>query len=207
LRENLTAGTVTYYYSFLAQKVINSKMGGLQTNIESGEHTLVVTATIYIKEENGYIDSSNSSSSDPVHFTFVKDSDAPKMSVTSPENITYATTEIPLILTVNKSVSWMKYSLDNQANVTISGNTTLTGLSEGLHNLVLYAQDNVGNIGVSNPIYFSIKTQQPEPQQSDHQTGFLGTALPMAYGYVIISAVVAVIVTSGYYIYKRRKQH
>jgi hypothetical protein len=46
----------------------------------------------------------------------------------------------------------------------IAGNTTLTGLSYGGHNVTIYAWDNSGNIGFSETIYFSIaKEQEPEP--------------------------------------------
>jgi hypothetical protein len=87
--------------------------------------------------------------------------DRPSIAVLSPENKTYHTTDVPLNFTVNEPVSWMSYSLDSQANVTITGNVTLTGLSEGAHNLTVYAQDIAGNIGASETIHFSI-TQQPE---------------------------------------------
>jgi len=54
--------------------------------------------------------------------------------------------------------------LDNQANVTITGDTTLSGLSEGSHSLIVYANDTVGNTGTSETIHFSINTQQePSP--------------------------------------------
>ena len=47
------------------------------------------------------------------------------------KNQTYNSTEIPLNFYMNDKVSQITYNLDNQANVTISGNTTLTGLAEG----------------------------------------------------------------------------
>lgn len=37
------------------------------------------------------------------------------------------------------------YSLDDQANVTVTGNFTLTDLSEGVHYLTLYVTDKSGN--------------------------------------------------------------
>jgi hypothetical protein len=46
--------------------------------------------------------------------------------------------------------------LDGQENVTINANATLTGLSEGDHNLTVYATDEAGNVGASETIYFSI---------------------------------------------------
>ena len=87
----------------------------------------------------------------------------PTISIVSPENKTYTAKDVPLTFTVSKSTPWIGYSLDGQANVTISGNTTLTGLSDGPHSLVVYATDTDGNIGASETIYFSIETQHSEP--------------------------------------------
>ena len=82
----------------------------------------------------------------------------PAVSVVSPKsNMTYATGNVSLAFTVNKPAQGMSYSLDGQANVTVTGNTTLTGLSSGLHNVTVYAQDTLGNIGASQTIYFSIE--------------------------------------------------
>jgi parallel beta-helix repeat protein len=85
----------------------------------------------------------------------------PEISVVSPESKAYATTDVPLIFTVNETTSWMGYSLDGQANVTILGNTTLTGLSEGSHDIIVYANDTFGNMGASATIYFSVDTLPP----------------------------------------------
>jgi hypothetical protein len=72
--------------------------------------------------------------------------------------------QVPLNFTINEPASWMAYSLDQQTNITISGNTTLTGLSEGSHNLIVYANDTAGNMVSSQTIYFTIGTESvPEP--------------------------------------------
>jgi hypothetical protein len=80
----------------------------------------------------------------------------PVISVLSPTDKTYDPGEIPLTFTVNEPTSWIKYSLDGQNNVTITGNITLPALSSGAHNIKLYAQDNSGNVGTSGTIQFSI---------------------------------------------------
>jgi nitrous oxidase accessory protein len=67
-----------------------------------------------------------------------------------------ATKDIPLRFTVNEPVSWMAYSLDNRANVTLSGNTTLTRLIEGSHSLVVYVKDADGNSYSSDWVYFKV---------------------------------------------------
>jgi len=64
---------------------------------------------------------------------------------------------------VDELVSQIAYSLDGQENVTVAGNTTLTGLSPGEYNVTVYAQDTVGNVGASETIYFNI-AEKPEPE-------------------------------------------
>jgi parallel beta-helix repeat protein len=67
-----------------------------------------------------------------------------------------AVTKIPLRFTVNEPVSWMAYSLDNKANVTLTGNTTLTVSLMGSHSIVVYARDAEGNTCSSNLVYFKV---------------------------------------------------
>lgn len=64
--------------------------------------------------------------------------------------------DVPLNFTVNGSASKISYALDGQENVTISGNTTLAGLSKGLHNVIVYAWDNAGNVGASEAMSFRV---------------------------------------------------
>jgi len=85
---------------------------------------------------------------------------APTISILSPENKTYSTSSIPLTFTVNEATSWIGYSLNNQKNVTIAGNTTLTYLLEGTYSSVIYANDTVSNMGSSNTVYFTINQTQ-----------------------------------------------
>jgi len=82
----------------------------------------------------------------------------PVNEVLSPVNMTYTNTSLPLNFTVNdfSPISWIGYSLDNQANVTITGNTTLTNLAIGQHSIIVYANDTYGNMGYSDKIYFTI---------------------------------------------------
>jgi len=80
----------------------------------------------------------------------------PLITVLSPENKTYTSTFIPLTFTVNEATSWIGYSLDNQANVTVTVNITLSGLPEGAHSVTVYANDTAGNIGASETVYFTV---------------------------------------------------
>ena len=84
---------------------------------------------------------------------------APKVQITSPENKTYAV--VSLDFTVNRGTEWMGYSLDNRANTTILSETKLSGLSQGAHNVTIYANDSLGNMGSSNTVFFSVDTLPP----------------------------------------------
>jgi len=85
----------------------------------------------------------------------------PEINILSPQNTTYSTSSVPLTFTINELASWIGYSLDGQANVTITGNMTLTGLSDGQHNIIVYANDTAGNMGSSDTVYFTIDITPP----------------------------------------------
>ena len=71
-------------------------------------------------------------------------------------NRTYDKPVVPLVFNVNDSTSWIGFSIDNQANVTIRGNVTLTDLTEGNHTIAIYANDTYGNMGKSDVAYFNV---------------------------------------------------
>ena len=69
--------------------------------------------------------------------------------------------EVPLNFTVNEPATKISYVLDAMENVTIDGNTTLSGLSNGEHSLTIYAWDIAGNVGASETLYFTIAEPLP----------------------------------------------
>ena len=85
----------------------------------------------------------------------------PVVIVSSPTSKTYEPEDIPLTFTVNEPASWMGYILDGQAEVVITGNTTLSGLAIGAHNLTVSAEDLTGLRGVSETIQFTIAARFP----------------------------------------------
>jgi parallel beta-helix repeat protein len=89
------------------------------------------------------------------------ETEPPIITVLSPENKTYPSKDVALTLALNKLTLWIGYSLDFQANTTIGGNTTITGLSEGTHSITVYANDTGGNMGYSDPVHFSVDTVAP----------------------------------------------
>jgi N-acetylneuraminic acid mutarotase len=83
----------------------------------------------------------------------------PQVQITSPENKTYS--QVSLAFNVNRTPQWMGYSLDGKANVTVNGQTLLQNLSQGGHSIAIYANDSVGNMGISNIVFFSIDSIPP----------------------------------------------
>jgi hypothetical protein len=89
------------------------------------------------------------------------DTTPPTIAVVSPKNKTYSGTNISLTFTLSEPTSWISYSIDGKANVSISGKTTLPRLSDGSHSIVVYASDTAGNIGSSDTINFTVDTSPP----------------------------------------------
>jgi peptide/nickel transport system substrate-binding protein len=85
----------------------------------------------------------------------------PTITVLQPESMVYSSNLISLDFVVDRPTSWIGYSLDSATNVTIEGNVTLANLSDGLHLLVVYANDTLDNMGSSAIIYFSVDTTGP----------------------------------------------
>ena len=73
------------------------------------------------------------------------------VSVVSPQNITYTTNEVPLEFVTTQDFVTASYSLDKQENVSISGNTTLTDLTHGVHNLTVFVEDQQAKVHKCHP--------------------------------------------------------
>ena len=87
----------------------------------------------------------------------------PKISVASPLSQTYNESSVSLLLTSDKLTNWTGYSLDGEQNVTLTGNATLANLTNGLHSLVVFANDTFGNIGASEIVAFTVTVPEPFP--------------------------------------------
>lgn len=85
----------------------------------------------------------------------------PVLTVLSPENKTYTSNNVQLVLSVNRPTTWMGYSLDGLANVTVTGDIELLDLSEGAHSIIVYANDTFGNVVSSDNVSFSVDTFAP----------------------------------------------
>jgi hypothetical protein len=95
--------------------------------------------------------------------SFIKDLVPPRVTVQSPQNTTYNSSEVKLDFTVNEEVSQIHFSLDGKVNQTFTGNNDLTGLTNGEHNVVLYVADLAGNEVSSKTVFFSVNVPEPFP--------------------------------------------
>ncbi len=80
----------------------------------------------------------------------------PAVSVLSPRNQTYASSDVPLTFTVGEPAVSLSYSLDG-GDVTVIGNATLASLSTGVHTVRIYAWGKAGNVGASETVTFTVE--------------------------------------------------
>lgn len=113
-----------------------------------------------------------------------------EISILSPANKTYNDSTISLVFTTNKPLTWASYSLDEKQNITITGNGTITDITNGLHGITLYANDTFGNIGSSQAINFTIA--KPDLTVSPATT------------VSAVSGVLAVVVVAGLIVYFKK---
>ena len=125
--------------------------------------------------------------------SYVLEHTKPQISLVSPLNQIYNDSSISITFTVNKNITSASYSLDGQQNVTITGNTTITGLPSGLHNVTVYANDTFGNIGVSQTINFSIAIPKTE-------------SFPTATVAAVSCAIVVVVIAVLLFYFRRRRR-
>jgi len=118
---------------------------------------------------------------------------APEIKVLSPLNGVHNKSSVPLNFTIDKTVNWTIYSFDGRENITVQGNITMTNLSNGLHNITVYAQDTYGNIGSSNTINFTV--DKPDP-------GSFSVVSP----FVAVSVAVA-LAAAGLLVYHKKHKH
>ena len=110
----------------------------------------------------------------------------PQVSFQSPTNQTYHESSIPITFYVNKNITEASYSLDGQTNVTVTGNTTLANIPNGLHNLTLYAHDVYGNVG-NQTVTFTVEKRQIESIVGTNNIGVI--AVPVAIVCLIIGVL------------------
>ena len=119
---------------------------------------------------------------------FAVDTTSPQVSILELNNKIFSDAEVPLSFTVSELPSRIVYSLDGRENVTLTENTTLSGLPEGKHSLAVYASDEAGNTGFET-VYFSV------------------TLFPITLVVASAIAVAAAVVSVGLLVYFKKRKH
>jgi len=157
------------------------------TNLSEGPHNI----TAWVEEELDYISYGEYVGTIFSTVSFMVDL-PPVISILSPQTIVYNTSNVPLDFTVSKPVSYVSYSLDGKVNVTAIGNLTLTQLSNGAHNITVFAADNSGDVGLSRTIDFTVSKSEPS------------SLLPVIAVVSIIPTVIGI--TIGLALYRRHRK-
>ena len=146
---NFTVSEATSWIGYSLDGATNVTITGdiLLTDLSLESHNIIV----YANDTDG-----NMGASDRVYFTVAEEA-PPVIALASPRNDTYTETSILLELIIVGTTSWIGYSLDGATNVTITGDTTLTDLTIGSHNIVVYVNGTTGLMGSSDIMYFTIE--------------------------------------------------
>jgi hypothetical protein len=140
------------------------------TELPEENHTI----TIYTKEKGWYEGESNgayvyqyrfyiteyATINFVVNLTLPTHTELPNVMITSPQQNGKFTSTVPLIFE-GDNIAKIGYSLDGQENVTVTSNTTLTNLSNGLHTLTVYVWNFEGTVISLQSIVFSVNDSEP----------------------------------------------
>lgn len=173
------------------------------TELSEGKHTLTVNASGRQSAAN-LVTMGVSPDKDPIligkgtHYSmdawsssevaFIIDAAKPTITIISPQNNTYRSTNIPLNFTIDEPTTQINYSLNGQANITITENTTLTDVPNGYHSLTLYANDTAGDMSKSDTVFFTIVTSTPSPSPSPTNSSTPSPTIPEFPAWIIPSA-------------------
>jgi hypothetical protein len=114
--------------------------------------------------------------------------------ILSPQPRTHDSSDVNLEFMAGEGASRFEYCLDGEGNVPVSGNTTLSGLSGGNHNVIVYGFDQLRNMCSSETVYFSV--------DFNVETESFPTTLIVAA--VVLVSVVAISLGLLFYFRKRR---
>ena len=159
-------------------------------DLEEGEHSVLVHVScegVILNLLEGSERSIRYSVSSATRY-FRLDTTAPTVSILSVENRMYENSDFLLEFAVDELGLNLMYCLDGGENVTLAGNATVMKLEYGAHMLTVFAEDDAGNVGVSETVYFSVAQSFPE------------TLLAVA-------VVAAMVVNTGLLFYFRKRRH
>ncbi|HEX9261198.1 MAG TPA: hypothetical protein VF893_01565 [Candidatus Bathyarchaeia archaeon] len=109
-------------------------------------------------------------------------------SILLPQNKTYDSSNVPLLFKVHNSVTALSYELDGNERVPVIGNTTLSRLPNGNHNLTIYTVDSNGDTAASETLFFTVDAPEVFP------------VVPLA-----AAVIIAVAAAAGLLLYNRKR--
>ena len=169
---------------------------------------------------------------DSVTFAILTSYSIPEVTIISPQDQVYRTSEIPLTCVVKGDYEQLCYAIDYRSNVTIGRNTTISisELPNGCHTITVYAT-TPGRYGGSSWTYFIVGTinyalpnptayptnPPPTPTQTTSPTPnqnspTINPGLPVELNpskvYIILAIVIGIVVVACFsliYLNKRRR--
>jgi hypothetical protein len=119
----------------------------------------------------------------------------PEIVLLSPQNQTYTSTEVPLTFATNETILYVNYVLDpleGNGSQYLTGNTTLAGLSDGMHKLIVTVHTERG---IAQQSTFFTVSQETETRQ------------PFPTVPVVVVSIVSVVVALGILVYLKRRKN
>jgi hypothetical protein len=130
------------------------------STLTDGWHTITVVATgTSPYDPEGGMNAIHAEVQGSGSSQFLYEVAAPTITVLIQQNQTYVDNDVQLNFVLSEKADWIGYILDEQTPVTITGNTTLTGLIEGMHSLIVYANDTLGRKGNSEKVFFIVEQE------------------------------------------------
>ena len=128
---------------------VNLLVGATLSNLSEGQHTL----RAYAFEAGGTV------MTDSVTFAILTSYSIPEVTIISPQDQVYRTSEIQLTCAVKGDYEQLCYAIDYRSNVTLGRNTTISisELPNGCHTITVYAT-TPGRYGSSSWTYFIVGT-------------------------------------------------
>ena len=168
-------------------------------DLQEGTHLLMVVVTAEPEDMGDLFGHSPHFVTASVGFTV--NAAAPRVSILSLKQLkTYNATTLPLEFAVSEPAASLSYSLDGGAPVAITGNTSLSGLSEGKHTIIVQAEDSAGSVGESSLVTFTVETAGSEQRDGSQPAPFPTTLVAVA---LIVSVAVVSFGLVAYFL--RRK--
>ena len=139
------------------------------SSLSEGGHNV----TVFANDSAGNTNSST--------MIFSVDTIPPSVSILSPQNTTYSSTTVPLNYATDGQNCWFYLDASGPTALASCNNSTLSSLSQGPHNVTVFANDSVGNTN-SFAVHFSVNTTLPSisllsPANKTYNT----TAIPLDY--------------------------